>query len=83
MFNLIKMTTKKQTTDPAKQAEQPKQFKDAFILEAELGQRLFLLLQEMPIKYSNQILPLLRELEQAPRATINVTPKPEDKEEKK
>ena len=77
-----KMTKEKQTSENVVNQttqEQPQQYKDAFILTTEVGTQLFHLLQEMPIKYSNQILPLLRELEKAPRATITVTPKTEEK----
>lgn len=78
---LIKMTKEKQTPKTAVNQtaqEKPIQWENAVILKAEVAAVLFRTLEEMPIKHSNQILPLLKELEQAPRTTINVTPRKEE-----
>lgn len=61
--------TKKQT-----QSEETKQlsFVNAFILEAEFGNRLINTLLELPIKYSGEINPIILELRKCTRANIDI-----------
>lgn len=79
----MKMSRRKRTDEiEAKTARKKEasinEWKDAYILHPELGAALIGVLQEMPIKFSKEILPLLQELQKAPRSNVkvNMNPKP-------
>ena len=64
----------------AKKEEQKKvQLEDAFILSKELGMKIVDILNEMPIKYTNLITPILQEIVKSPRGTIDINPPEETK----
>ena len=48
------------------------EWKDAFIVNAELGAAIIGALEELPIKYSKQIIPLLQNLNKSPRTNVTV-----------
>jgi len=54
------------------QKQEPLEFKKAYVLDALLGDRLIAILQELPIKYSREIIPLIQELQKVPRADITL-----------
>jgi hypothetical protein len=59
------------------QKQEPLRFETAYVMDARLGDRLIAVLQELPIKYSKDIIPLIQELQKAPRADVTLNTKPE------
>lgn len=58
-----------------KQEEQKQEslsFEKAYVVDAPLGDRLIAVMQELPIKYSRDIIPLIQELQKAPRADVKL-----------
>jgi len=56
----------------AKTKETSKELKKAFILDKEFGEKLYETLGELPMKYSQILMPLLKGIEQAARGDITV-----------
>ena len=74
------MKERKKSNEPSKQDPSQVEWKDAFIVNAELGMQLIRVMEELPIKYSKDIIPLLKALHKAPRTNVTVTVPPLESE---
>ena len=67
------MTKIKDVTNENQTKEvEAKTYESALVMDKELTKDLMILLKELPIKYSNDVIPLIDRLNKSPRANVTL-----------